>query len=58
VVQATASTERAVLDRAAANQADGVTHVIIQRTYPLAEAAEALAAFQAGTLGKLVIVVD
>ena len=58
VVQATASAERAVLDRAAANQADGVTHVIIQRTYPLAEAADALAAFQTGTLGKLVLVVD
>lgn len=58
VVKAAASPARDVLDRAAANQADGVTHVVIQRTYPLAEAAEALAAFQAGTLGKLVIVID
>jgi NADPH:quinone reductase-like Zn-dependent oxidoreductase len=58
VLKANASPAREALDRAAANQAGGVTHVIIQRTYPLAEAAEALAEFQAGTLGKLVIVVD
>jgi NADPH:quinone reductase-like Zn-dependent oxidoreductase len=58
VLKANASPAREALDRAAANQAGGVTHVIIQRTYPLAEAAQALAEFQAGTLGKLVIVVD
>ena len=58
IVKAAASPAREALDRAAANQAGGVTHAVIQRTYPLAEAAEALAAFQAGTLGKIVIVVD
>jgi len=58
VVKAAASPARDVLDRAAANQADGTTHVVIQRTFALADAAEALAAFSAGTLGKVVIVVD
>ncbi len=58
VIKANASPARDVLDRAAANQANGVTHVVIQRTYPLADATDALAAFQAGTLGKVVIVID
>lgn len=58
VLKANASPAREALDRAAANQAGGITHVVIERTYPLAEAAAALAAFQAGTLGKIVIVVD
>lgn len=48
----------ATLDRLAANQALGHTHVTIQRTYRLDEASDALAAFAAGTLGKLVIVID
>ena len=46
------------LDRLAANQAQGRTRVIIQWTYRLDEAPAALAAFAAGTLGKLVIVID
>jgi NADPH:quinone reductase-like Zn-dependent oxidoreductase len=46
------------LDRLAANQAQGRIRVIIQKVYRLDEAPDALAAFAAGTLGKLVIVID
>jgi NADPH:quinone reductase-like Zn-dependent oxidoreductase len=48
----------ATLDRLAANQAQGRTRVTIQRTYRLDEAPAALAAFAAGKVGKLVIVID
>ena len=37
--------------------ASGALRIEIQRTFPLAEAAAALAAFQAGTRGKLVLVI-
>jgi NADPH:quinone reductase-like Zn-dependent oxidoreductase len=47
-----------VLNRLAANQAQGRTRVAIQRTYRLEEAPAALQDFAAGTLGKLVIAVD
>lgn len=47
----------ATLDRLAANQAEGCTRVVIQQTFPLNEAPDALAAFAAGTLGKLGITV-
>ena len=37
--------------------ASGALRIEIQRTFPLAEAAAALATFQAGTRGKIVVVV-
>jgi NADPH:quinone reductase-like Zn-dependent oxidoreductase len=44
-----------MLNRLAAAQADGSTTVTVQQTYPLEQAATALADFGNGTLGKLVI---
>jgi NADPH:quinone reductase len=38
--------------------AEGTLRVEIQQTYPLADAASALAAFMAGTRGKLVLTID
>lgn len=55
VVQIMANPDAATLERVAANQANGNTRVNVQRTYPLHQAAEALDAFTAGTLGKIVI---
>ena len=46
------------LRRLAANQAEGRTRVIIQQTYPLDEAPAALAAFAAGKVGNILIVID
>lgn len=45
------------LAKLAAHVAEGSIKVEVQRTFPLAEANEALAAFAAGTRGKLVLVV-
>ena len=50
-----ANPDRGTLDRAVAHQVDGVSRVRIQDTYALDQAPAALAAFAAGTLGKLVI---
>jgi NADPH:quinone reductase-like Zn-dependent oxidoreductase len=47
-----------VLDRAATAQVRGVATVTVQRVFPLEQADEALAAFAAGTLGKIVISID
>jgi NADPH:quinone reductase-like Zn-dependent oxidoreductase len=35
----------------------GTLRVLIQRSFPLAEAADAIAAFNAGTRGKLVLTI-
>jgi NADPH:quinone reductase-like Zn-dependent oxidoreductase len=45
------------LDRLAAHQATRHTHVVVERTYRLDDAPDAMAHFRAGTLGKLVILV-
>lgn len=58
VVPVYANPTPATLERLAANQAEGRTRVAIQRTYPLAEAPAALAAFAAGKVGNIVIVID
>lgn len=50
-----ANPDRGTLDRAAAHQVQGTSRVRIQDTYPLDQAPAALAAFTAGTLGKLVV---
>ncbi len=55
VVSIYANPSPETLDRVARNQAEGLTRVNIQRTYPLEHAAEAFRDFAAGTLGKLVI---
>ena len=55
VIGIDANPDAATLDRAAGHQADGLTRVQVQDTYPLEQAADALAAFAAGTLGKIVI---
>jgi NADPH2:quinone reductase len=47
-----------VLDAIAADQANGAVTVHVQRTYRLDEAAQAMADFAAGTLGKLVVEVS
>jgi NADPH:quinone reductase len=44
-----------ILDRLAEYQAQGATRVVIQRTYPLDQAPQALTDFASGTLGKLII---
>lgn len=46
------------LERLAVNQSEGRTLATIQRTYRFDEAPAALGAFAAGTLGKIVIVID
>jgi len=55
VVGIYANPDAATLNRCAANHADGVTRISIQRTYRVDEAPTALADFAGGTLGKLVI---
>lgn len=50
-----ASPDTATLDRLAADVASGVLRVPVTRTFTLDEAPEALAAFAAGTLGKLAV---
>jgi NADPH:quinone reductase-like Zn-dependent oxidoreductase len=50
-----ANADAVTLGRAATHQAEGVTRLEVQRTYPLEQASDALAAFASGTLGKLVI---
>jgi NADPH2:quinone reductase len=52
-----ANPDEATLNRSANNHAEGVTRVHIQRTYSLDEVPDALAAFAAGTLGKLAITI-
>jgi NADPH2:quinone reductase len=51
-----ANPDAATLDRASDHRAGGDTRLEIQGTYPLEDAASALAAFAAGTLGKVVII--
>lgn len=46
------------LDKLAALVAEGTVKVLLQRTYPLAEAPQAFSDFAAGTLGKLAITID
>ena len=53
-----ASPTTATLDRLADDRAQQRTTLTVQRTYPLAEAAQAFADFGAGTRGKLVLTVD
>jgi NADPH:quinone reductase-like Zn-dependent oxidoreductase len=50
-----ASPDGATLDRLAADVASGALRVPVTRTFTLDEAPEALAAFAAGTLGKLAV---
>jgi NADPH2:quinone reductase len=50
-----ANPDPATLQRVASHHADGLTRVQVQDSYPLDEANDALKAFAAGTLGKLVI---
>ena len=45
------------LDRLATHQATRHTHVVVERTYRLDDAPDAMSHFRAGTLGKLVILV-
>ncbi len=52
-----ASPDPATLDRIAADAAGGRLRVPITRTYPLAEAPQAIADFAAGSLGKLAVTV-
>jgi NADPH2:quinone reductase len=58
VVGIVATPDAATLWRAARHQADGTTRVRIQASYPLVQAATALATFADGTLGKIVITID
>ena len=44
-----------ILERLAAHEAQGTTRVVIERTYPLDQAPQAVADFASGTLGNLVI---
>jgi NADPH2:quinone reductase len=53
-----ANPDSATLHRAADHRAGGETRLEIQGTYPLEDAASALAAFAEGTLGKVVITLD
>jgi NADPH2:quinone reductase len=55
VVSIYASPDAATLSRAADHQVDEVSRIHVQETYPLEQAADALAAFTGGTLGKVVI---
>ena len=57
VVAVYANPDAVTLERAATHQAEGTTRVVVQRTYDLGQAAEALADFSAGTLGKLVVTI-
>jgi NADPH:quinone reductase-like Zn-dependent oxidoreductase len=43
------------LDRLAAHHAGGETRLVIERTYPITEALDAIAHFGAGTKGKIVV---
>jgi NADPH2:quinone reductase len=52
-----ANPDEATLNRSANNHAEGVTRVHIQRTYALDDVPDALAAFAAGTLGKLAVTI-
>lgn len=58
VVSIYANPSQATLDRVAAHQVEKHTTVTVQHVYNLAEAGDALDAFSAGTLGKLVIAID
>lgn len=57
VIPVAADPRSRALWRAARHEADGTTRVQIHATYPLDEAAAALAAFSGGTVGKIVITV-
>jgi NADPH2:quinone reductase len=52
-----ANPDPATLQRAAGHRTDGTCQVHVQKTYSLDQAPEALSAFAAGTLGKLVITI-
>ena len=52
-----ANPDEATLNRSANNHAKGVTRVHIERTYSLDKVPDALAAFAAGTLGKLAVTI-
>jgi NADPH:quinone reductase len=55
VVPIYANPEPTLLERAASHHLEGVTRTVVQRTFTLQEAQEALDTFSQGTLGKLVI---
>lgn len=58
VVPVYANPTAEVLNQLAANQAQGKTQVVIERTYRLDEAPQALRDFMGGKLGKLAVVID
>lgn len=58
LVPAVANPTPETLARIADNQATGTTSVSIQRTYRLEDVPAALADFSAGTLGKLVLILN
>ncbi|HEY3338460.1 MAG TPA: NADP-dependent oxidoreductase [Propionicimonas sp.] len=58
VVPVYASPSTATLDRLAENVAQQHTTVTIERVYPLDQFGQAFADFRAGTVGKLVILID
>jgi NADPH:quinone reductase-like Zn-dependent oxidoreductase len=57
VIGVYANPDPSTLDRCATHRVEGA-RIVIQRTYPLQDAAAALADFAGGTLGKLVITTD
>ena len=57
IVPVSANPTPEVLDRLAADQASGATRVVVQQTYPLDAAGDALTDFGNGTVGNLVITV-
>jgi NADPH:quinone reductase len=58
VVSIYANPSQETLDRIAARHAESHTTVTVQRVFDLDQAPDALSAFSAGTLGKLVIAID
>ena len=58
VVSVFANPSQATLDQIAARHAEDHTTVTVQHVYDLDQAADALGAFTAGTLGKLVIAIN
>ncbi len=58
VVPVMANPDPQLLTRIADAQAAGRTRTVIQQTFPLEQISDAFAAFAAGTLGKIVVVID
>jgi NADPH2:quinone reductase len=57
VIAIYANPDPVTLQRVARHHADGLTRVHVQASYPLNQVPAALAAFAAGTLGKLAITI-